>query len=262
MIDKVTFNNKEMRYFKFGSGKKIMVMIPGLSIKSVTELEDTVASMYKIFINDYTVYCFDRISNPIEGYSIMDMAFDTIEAIDTLNLKDIYLFGTSQGGMISLVIALERKDLVKKLAIASSTAKIDDSLSRCINDFIVLAKEEKKEELVLEFSELIYPKEYYLKFHDMFIDYARSIEKFELDDFIIFANSILDFNVIDRVNELDLPFMQFHDTNDDLIKIDLAYELKECMNDNYSLVISSGFGHLLYDIDPDFKNKLLEFFNK
>ena len=262
MIEKVILNNKEMNYFKFGYGKKIMVMIPGLSIKSVMLAESDIINMYKMFEKDYTVYCFDRITNPNKAYSLIDMANDTIEAIEKLNLDDIYLFGASQGGMISMLIALKRCDLVKKIAIASSCARIDDFIKEKMNEFINYAKDRKKEELVLEFSKLIYPIDYYKKIENFLTTFSNTITNKELDDFIIFANAIFDNNIIDKINNIKIPFMQFHDTTDKLINIDLAYEIKNKMNNDYSLITSNGYGHVLYDLSNDFRLKMLEFFNE
>ena len=39
MINKVTVDNLEMEYFKFGNGNKNMIILPGVSIKSVMESE-------------------------------------------------------------------------------------------------------------------------------------------------------------------------------------------------------------------------------
>ena len=262
MIEKVEFNNKEMRYFKFGSGKKIMVIIPGLSIKSVMESESAIISMYKMFMDGFKIYCFDRISNPNVGYTINDMANDMIRVFDVLNLKGIYLFGASQGGIISQIIALERKDLIKKLVIASSTSTIDDNITKKLTEFIKLAKEEKKEELVLDFAKIIYPKEYYEKLENVFIDFASDIKKEELDNFIINASALFNANLIDKVSKIKIPFMQVHDEKDKLINIDLAHSLESHMGSNYKLVTLSGYGHVLYDIAPNFKDIMLEFFNK
>ncbi len=262
MIENVMFDNKTMNYFKFGYGKKNMVIIPGLSIKSVMASESEIIKMYNMFEKDYTVYCFDRITNPNKGYSLNDMAIDTIKAIEKLNLDDIYLFGASQGGMISMLIALNKTSLVKKIAIASSCARIDDFIKEKMNEFINYAKDRKKEELVLEFSKLIYPLDYYKKIENFLTTFSNTITNKELDDFIIFANTIFDNNIIDEISNIKIPFMQFHDTTDKLINIALAYEMNNKMGNNYSLITYSEYGHVLYDLSNDFRLRMLEFFNE
>ncbi len=264
MIEKVVLKNNEMRYFKFGNGSKIMVMIPGLNIKSVMESETIIIDMYKMFINDYTIYCFDRVTYPKEGYTIKDMAIDTLEAIKILNLKDIYLFGTSQGGMISLTMAYLNETLFKKIIVASTTVKVDDQLNGYISKFIDLAEYNKIEELVLYFSKLIYPKEIYLKFEPDLIALAKTITKEELSNFIIFSNTILDFNIFDFIEKINVPIRIFHDKTDELISIDLFNELINTYKykKNITSYIYDGFGHTVYDMAPDFKDKILEYYNK
>ena len=61
MILNIKAKNIDMNYFKFGNGKKNMIILPGVSIKSVMESEKLVIEAYKIFSNDFTVYVFDRI---------------------------------------------------------------------------------------------------------------------------------------------------------------------------------------------------------
>ena len=115
-MDTINIGNKSINYFKFGTGKKIFVMIPGLNVNSVLNYSEIVKNDYDMFSKDYTVYLFDRVNEMKPNYSVFDMAIDYIEAFKALDLKDIYLFGTSQGGMISMVISL-KCDLIKKMVL-------------------------------------------------------------------------------------------------------------------------------------------------
>ena len=56
----------EMRYFRFGTaGKQPIVILPGLSIKSVTESADAVVNAYSLLSDDYDVYLLDRRQGPV-----------------------------------------------------------------------------------------------------------------------------------------------------------------------------------------------------
>ena len=111
-IETVKTDDFEMDYFKFGQGKDTMVIIPGLSVDGVMKYADAVAGAYAPMTEDFTIYVFERRKNLPENYSVYDMARDTASAIRELGLKDIYLFGASQGGMISMVIAIEEPEAV------------------------------------------------------------------------------------------------------------------------------------------------------
>ena len=112
-----------MDYFVFGEGKKIFVMLPGLSLKKITDSAASVAGAYRDFGKEYTVYVFDRKNNVEPGYSIENMAADTAKIMAHLGIRDTYLFGVSQGGMIAQILAAEHPELVKKLILGSTSAK-------------------------------------------------------------------------------------------------------------------------------------------
>ena len=96
-IETVKTAESEMRYFRFGEGTKNMVILPGLSLQDLMPMADTIADAYSLFTEDFTVWFFDRRTDIPEGYTIEAMAEDTARAMKKLGLKDIYLFGVSQG---------------------------------------------------------------------------------------------------------------------------------------------------------------------
>lgn len=49
-----------MDYACFGNGKKTLVMIAGLSLKDVRGSEWSLAYIYRIFSEEYTVYVIDK----------------------------------------------------------------------------------------------------------------------------------------------------------------------------------------------------------
>lgn len=48
-ISTLNVNGSDMKYFSFGNGKKIMMIIPGLSLRPVSESAEFVAAAYDIF---------------------------------------------------------------------------------------------------------------------------------------------------------------------------------------------------------------------
>ena len=84
VIEIVKTDTFEMRYFRFGTGDKTFVILPGLSIQSVMNSADDIAKNYACFTQEYTTYVFDRRTTLPEVYTIQDMAEDTAEAIRIL----------------------------------------------------------------------------------------------------------------------------------------------------------------------------------
>ena len=129
-------NGIEMRYFSFGSGPKNMVIIPGLDVTSVTNVAGLVSNQYSDFHEDYTVYVIDRRTNLPNPYSIEQMAEDTVEVIKNIGIKDIYLYGVSQGGMISQVIAIKYPELVKKMVLSATTSRLTEETVEVITRWV------------------------------------------------------------------------------------------------------------------------------
>lgn len=55
-ISTIKTDNFTMDYFKFGTGKKNLVIIPGLSVQSVMGAANTVAAEYKTMEEDFSIY--------------------------------------------------------------------------------------------------------------------------------------------------------------------------------------------------------------
>ena len=260
-METLNFNNKSINYIKFGKGKKTFVIIPGLSVKSVMESSDLIIDAYNIFSSEYTTYCFDRINDIPNNYSINDMANDYIEAFDALNLKDLYLFGASQGGMILMLIALKRSNLVKKMVIGSSTPIVTSEKFIEINNWINLAKNKLKKELYLSFASLIYPTDFYNKYENIIIEQSKDVTDNDLDRFIICANALKDFNVIDKLKDIKNDILFINDKTDKLLG-DISYIYNDLKKDNFKVFVLDGFGHAAYDLAPNYKEIIINFFKE
>ncbi|MBP5444917.1 MAG: alpha/beta fold hydrolase [Acholeplasmatales bacterium] len=260
-IYSIKVNNKTTNYFKFGCGKNIMVIIPGLSIKSVIESKDIIINDYHTFEEEYTVYCFDRIRDVDNNYSIFDMAKDLEDVLIELKLDNIYLFGTSQGGMISMIMAINKVINIKKLVLGSTTYIIDNNKFNQINEWINLAINRKSEDLCLSFSKLIYPEEVFNKSLNLVRDLAKTITDEELDRFIVFAKALKDFNIISKLKEINCDTLFINDKTDKLLG-DMSSLINNINLPKISSYTYEGYGHAAYDLAPDYKEKIKEFFEK
>ena len=87
-IERVVINGFAMQYFRFGTGARTLVILPGLSVQSVMGSAEAVAAAYASFAEDYTIYVFDRRETLPEAYPVQEMARVTAEAMKALGLKD------------------------------------------------------------------------------------------------------------------------------------------------------------------------------
>ena len=126
-VETVKTDAFSMDYVRFGSGKRTFVILPGLSVQSVMGARGAVAQAYDALTREFTVYLFDRRKELPAAYTVADMANDTAAAMRALGLKDVSLFGASQGGMIAQCIAIAHPDLIETLILGSTHARLDTS---------------------------------------------------------------------------------------------------------------------------------------
>jgi len=260
-IETVKTASFSMDYFRFGHGKETLVIIPGLSVQSVMGFADSVAEAYKIFADEYTVYLFDRRNELPETYTVYEMAKDTAEAIQTLGLHHIHLFGTSQGGMISMVIAAEYPDLVKKLVLGSSAASLEDERMKKIESWVQLAKEGKKEELYLAFGKAIYPEEIFAQSKALLSEAAKTVTDEDLKRFIIMAEGMKGFNITGDLKKIICPVFVIGSEDDRVLGADASAKIINNLNPENRpvLYMYEGYGHAAYDTAPDYKERIFSF---
>lgn len=253
----------KMDYFSFGKGKRILAIIPGLSIKSVMNSANDIVEAYNILSSDFTIYVFDRKMAMPDNYSIFDMANDTAYVIKKLGINKLSLFGASQGGMISMVIAINYPELVENLIVGSSSAFCTTQASKIFKEWILLANERKCTELCLSFGRYIYPKEVFDKYHDFFIEMSKIIDDKELDNFIIMTRSMLDFNILKDLYKIKCPILDLSSKDDLIFGIEASNNLAEALiNNEYVSYLYDDYGHAAYDLAPDYKRKIAEFIKK
>ena len=82
----LTLSGGEMDYIRFGSGKGILIMLPGLGdgLRTTKGTALPMAILYRKFAKDFTVYAFSRKHPLPRGYTTRDMARDQKEAMDLL----------------------------------------------------------------------------------------------------------------------------------------------------------------------------------
>ena len=90
-------------YIRFGTGKKNLIMLPGLGdgLRTVKGTALPMALYYRSLTKDYTVYMFSRKTELPAGHSTRDMAGELKTAMDALNIRKADVVGVSMGGMIA-----------------------------------------------------------------------------------------------------------------------------------------------------------------
>ena len=247
----------KMNYIQFGSGPKTMLILPGLSLRPVCPLAESIAAAYDLFSGDFTVYLFDRREDVPEDYSLEQMADDTVEKIRELGLKDIYLYGVSQGGMIAQIIALKYPKLIRKLALASTCSYVQEGT---VNEWASAAGKHDLEGLLKGFVTGVYGNAYFEQYRDaVFAAYGDLSEK-EMDNFAILASAVNGFDLREEADKITVPVFLTGSRDDRVIPISLMEESVELLKaESYFF---EGYSHAVYDEAEELKTRVYDFFMK
>ena len=258
--DTVKAGSFSMPYLKFGKpGKQPIVILPGLSVKSVIDQANAIADAYKIFADDYEVYLIDRRSSIPAAYSLYDMAKDTEEALDALHLSQCYLVGFSQGGMIAQIIATERPDLVHKMVLGSTTAQVTPRENELFNKWTNMAQENNLSGLAHDLATNIYSEGFCQRYADAYSAYIQSASQEDLRRFIIFAHSMENFNISEQLHKISCPVLVLGSYHDKVIAPEASAKLAQMLH--CQIYMYDGYSHAVYDEAPDYKERVLNFFN-
>ena len=257
----IKIKNGEINYIKFGNGNKKLVMIPGVSIKPVTNYADSIIEAYKKVADKYEIYLFDRLTNPRAKYSIKDMALDTLEAINKLGLNNFNLFGVSQGGMIALEMYLDSPNLICKLVLGSTSYIVDDINYKVIDLWVNLAKKWNNKDLYLKFCKDIYPKDFYDKYEKDFVLLSKTITKNDLEGFIRIAEATKNYNISKQLDNIKCKTYLIGSKDDKVFDYNMMVEMSNRIK-NSKIYLYDTYGHAVFDMAPDFKERLLKYLDE
>lgn len=260
-IESLRTDSCSMDYFKFGRGKDVFVIIPGVSPLSVMNFADAVADAYKVLADDYTVYLFERKDKAGTPVSIEGIADDIAGALKCLGIDKATVMGASHGGMAAMMMALNHPDLVEDLVLCSTSSYVSDKRYETIDRWDRLTKAGNAEDLYMDFGENVYPKELFEQSRGVLADMAKSVTAKDLDRFEQYLLSIKGFDIRNRLKRIACPTF-IACSNDDKVfgsesSFTIARYMKKCPC--LEIKVYNGFGHAVYDTAPDLKDRILGF---
>lgn len=259
----VTANGAEIEYFKYGQGNLPLVVLPGLSIKSILLYKEMVAGTLKLFGESFEVYVFDRRKNLPSSYSIDDMAADYIAAFDALGIKNAGIYGISQGGMIALSLTISRPDLAGALVLGSTASRIDEMAVDNVIEWNRLAHAKDEDGLITAFASKVYSKAFYEQYGHLIREANKGITDEEFRRLAILTDEMAGFDVFGMLDLIKCPVLVMAGSDDAVLgftaSLDMIKQLDPEMCESY---IFEGFGHAVYDENDEFKERANAFFIK
>ena len=243
----------------FGNGKKPLVILPGLSIKSLMPFARAVAERYHKFLDGYKIYLLDRPQEPPQNCGADFLAKAAAEVLDSLGVKGACVVGISAGGIAAQALAASRPDLVAKLFLGSTTAQTK-SAAAIIEGWARLAEEEKLSELNQAFAQAVYTPSFYERYKDAIMASLDGATSADLKRFSISARALLGFDASDILPKIKCPILAVGAGQDQIFGADAAPQIARLAGTSARSYVYQNYGHAVYDEAPDYVDRIYEFF--
>jgi len=252
--------NADMDYIRFGSGERVLIMIPGLGdgLRTVKGTALPMSLMYRIFAKDFTVYAFSRKAPLPKGYTTRDMARDQAEAMELLGIERADIFGVSMGGMIAQHLAIDYPEKVGKLILTVTCARPNPILTESVKEWITLA--EKGDHTAFMDSNLrrIYSEDYYRKNKWLVPITGKLTKPKSYDRFFAQAEACLTHDACDRLQEIQAKTLVIGGEKDLALGGDASREIAAKIP-GARLRMYAQWGHGVYEEEKGFNRLLLDF---
>ena len=248
-----------MDYIRFGTGNKVLVILPGLGdgLQTVKGTALPMAWMYRMFAKDYTVYAFSRKNALGSGETIRQMAADQAEAMKLLGIERADVFGVSMGGMIAQYLAIDHPQLVGKLVLAVTSARPNPILRESVEEWVQLAKSGDHAAFMDSNLRRIYSDDYYRKNQWMVPILGVLTKPKSYERFLIQASACLGHDAMDELHQITAPTFVIGGEKDLALGGDASREIAEKIPHS-RLHMYPGWGHGLYEEEKDFNSLVLE----
>lgn len=262
--------NKEFtqNYLKFGNGDKTLVILPGISLTSVISVPMVLIRRFKPFIENYTVYVFDRLTPIKDDYTFFDLAHLTCEAIKLLGLKNVYLYGVSKGSSLSLIISYSEPSLVKKMALASPLFKFSPEVVEILNNWSSFLVNKDYPGFFKSFFYDVFSEQYvennrsslesYIRLSAKMVDDKEILERTR--EFLIQARTDYDFDISDKIKDINIKSIIFADKKDTVVPFKYSDELAEIINAEF--VVFDKYSHAVFDEENSLPQRIYDYFER
>lgn len=239
---------------KFGSGKKNLTVIAGVSLTGLEGLGEVLASSLSTFSEDFTVYVFDRRKVLPQGFSMNQMAEDIYYALKELGVKSTSVYGASQGGMIGMLLALSHPEFVESLALCSTLSRTEELTDTVCSKWLHAAKAHDVVSLNTLFLDYVYSDAFKDSIKDSIPALLEQGTAEDCDRFVTMVEAMKGFDIYDELGKIKCPVLVLCDEQDKVISSERGKEIAaKC---NGKLVVYNQFSHAVYDENPDVKEQV------
>lgn len=259
----IPFEDTQMEYIRFGTGKQVLIMLPGLGdgLRSVKGTALPFGLMYRKFAKDFTVYAFSRKRKLPTGCTTRDMARDVKTAMDVLGIEKADVFGVSMGGMIAQHLAVDYPDRVGKLVLAVTSPRPNPILTESVTEWMEQAKAGNHTALMDSNLRKIYSADYYRKNKWMVPILGAVTRPKSYDRFLVMAEACMGHDASDCLAQILSETLVIGGEKDEVLGPEPSRELAAGIP-GAKLIMFPQWGHSVYEEEKTFNQVIIDFLRK
>ena len=253
-------DSAEMRCVSFGKGERPLVIIPGLSLRSIKGMAVPLAYMYRIFAKDFKVFVFDRRNNVPKGFTVKNIAEDIAAAMDTAGIQNADVLGVSQGGAAAQYLAVLNPQLVRTLTLGVTYSRLNDTVTEAVSGWIKMTEDGDFKAVVMDMLPKMYSDSYIKKYERLLPVLSKFTRFDDPDRFITLAKACLTCDVYDELEKIACPVFVIGGRRDKVVTGEASEEIAEKLgHEKCRIFMYDDLGHAAYEEAKDFNQRVLEF---
>ena len=249
-------------YIRFGTGKKNLILLPGLGdgLRTVKGTAVPMALYYRALAKDFTVYMISRKKHLPQGHTTRDMAEDLKAAMEELGICKASVMGVSMGGMIAQHFAAEYPDLVEKLILVVTCARPNPVLLESLEEWTECVRRDDHTALMDSNIRRIYSDYYYRQNKWMIPLMGKLTKPKSYDRFLVQADACRGHDAWERLPSITAPTLVMGGGQDRALGGEASREIAARIP-GAVLKMYPQYGHSLYEEYKDFLLTVMEFLN-
>ncbi len=258
-----------VEYITFGEGERDLCVIPGISdgLRTVEGLALPFSLAYHRYVRDFRVFVVSRRRHIPAGYTIRDMARDVLAVMDALGIGangPTNVLGISQGGMIAQELALSAPERVRRLVLAVTMPRPNDTVRDVLTRWIRMAEDGDTVSLMTDTAERTFTGKHVNAYRTAYAIYGRLNEKIPggvqgTERFIREAEACLGHDAWDRLPSMAVPTLVLGGSEDAIVSGEASRELASRIP-GALLHMFEGYSHGAFEQAADFHEWILDFF--
>ncbi|MBQ1329709.1 MAG: alpha/beta hydrolase [Mogibacterium sp.] len=255
--ENIIINGHDFDYISFGSGRDVLIMLPGVGdgFKTAKGMAVPFAFMYRMFAVSFRVYVFSRRNDLPDGFTSADMADDLSNIMDALDIGAAHIFGVSQGGMIAQQMAIRHPEKVKSLVLAVTAARPTRIMREALESWLLMAERNDYKGIMLDTAERSYTGTYLERGKRMNKLIALAKPK-SYERFRILCESCLSHDVYEDLPEIRCPVYIIGASLDRVLGPEASAEMHEAIPGS-EIYMFEGYSHGVYEQAKDFNEMAL-----